>query len=60
MLDTCGVALRSGHNCAQPVLDWYGLTSVARMSPAFYNTKAEIDYAVDQMLRIIPLLRAAR
>lgn len=60
MLDTRGVALRSGHNCAQPVLDWYGLTSVARMSPAFYNTKAEIDYAVDQMLRIIPLLRAAR
>lgn len=44
-VDKYGVALRSGHNCAQPLLDWYGLDSVARMSVAFYNTPEEIDTA---------------
>lgn len=55
--DAHGVALRSGHNCAQPVLNWYGLTSVARLSPAFYNTHAEIDYAVEEIARITAMLR---
>ncbi len=60
MLDTRGVALRSGHNCAQPLLDWYKLSSVARLSPAFYNTPAEIDAAVGLVEKTAALLRRAR
>lgn len=60
MIDTRGVALRSGHNCAQPLLDWYGLSSVARMSPAFYNTVEEIDTAVALIERVAAMLRRAK
>lgn len=60
LVDARGVALRSGHNCAQPVLEWLGATSVARLSPAFYNTSAEIDYAVEQIARASRMLRAVR
>ena len=60
LIDTRGVALRSGHNCAQPVLGWLGASSVARLSPAFYNTMAEIDYAVEQIAKASRMLRAAR
>ena len=60
LADAHGIALRSGHNCAQPVLDWFGLTSVARLSPAFYNTPAEIDRAVAEIDRISTMLRLAR
>lgn len=49
LADTRGVALRSGHNCAQPLLVQLGVTSVARLSPAFYNTFEEIDYAAQQI-----------
>ena len=60
LIDARGVALRSGHNCAQPVLDWLGTSSVARLSPAFYNTFDEIDYAASQIARAAQMLRAAR
>ena len=60
LVDKLGVALRSGHNCAQPILDHLGTSSVARMSPAFYNTREEIDYAVSCLERGIAMLRAAR
>ena len=60
LVDARGVALRSGHNCAQPALAWLGETSVARLSPAFYNTFEEIDYAVGQIERAAQMLRAAR
>lgn len=60
LIDARGVALRSGHNCAQPVLDWLGTSSVARLSPAFYNTIDEIDYAAQQIARAAQILRAAR
>ena len=60
LIDTRGVALRSGHNCAQPVLEWLGASSVARLSPAFYNTTGEIDYAAEQIANASRMLRAAR
>lgn len=56
-VDKCGVALRSGHNCAQPLLDWYGLDSVARMSVAFYNTIEEIDTAAAAIERATAALK---
>lgn len=60
MLDLRGIALRSGHNCAQPLLASVGLTSASRLSPAFYNTFEEIDFAVEQIGRASALLRARR
>lgn len=60
LVDKLGVALRSGHNCAQPILDHLGTSSVARLSPAFYNTREEIDYAASCLERGIAMLRAAR
>lgn len=58
--DKHGVALRSGNNCAQPLLARLGTTSVARLSPAFYNTKAEIDVAAETVEHVASLLANAR
>ncbi len=41
-----GVAIRAGHHCAQPVMQRYGIPATARISLAFYNTRADIDAAV--------------
>lgn len=46
LVDKMGVALRSGNACAQPLLAALGCTAVARLSPAYYNSFAEIDKAV--------------
>lgn len=42
-LDEYGIALRTGHHCAQPVMDFYGVHGMVRPSLSFYNTKQEID-----------------
>jgi len=46
ILDQEGIAIRTGHHCAQPVMDFYGLPATARASLAFYNTRAEVDALV--------------
>ncbi len=46
-LDQKGVAIRSGHHCNQPVMEYYKVPATNRMSLAFYNEIAEIDYIVD-------------
>jgi cysteine desulfurase/selenocysteine lyase len=43
VLDQEAVAIRTGHHCAQPVMDFYGIPATARASLAFYNTREEID-----------------
>lgn len=43
ILDNEGIAVRSGHHCAMPLMDFYDVSSTSRMSFAFYNTTAEID-----------------
>jgi cysteine desulfurase/selenocysteine lyase len=43
VLDREGIAIRTGHHCAQPVMDRYGVPATARASLAFYNTFAELD-----------------
>lgn len=52
LLDRLGIATRSGHHCAQPLLRRMGAERAVRISPAFYNTPDEID-AVRQALRRI-------
>jgi len=46
LLDAEGVAIRTGHHCAQPVMDHYGVTATARASLGVYNTTADIDALV--------------
>ncbi len=46
VLDQEGIAVRTGHHCAQPALERFGLTATARASLALYNTRAEIDALV--------------
>jgi cysteine desulfurase / selenocysteine lyase len=53
ILDMEGVAIRTGHHCAMPVMDFYGLPATARASFAFYNTRAEVD-------RLVAALRVAK
>ncbi|MBQ9041843.1 MAG: SufS family cysteine desulfurase [Eggerthellaceae bacterium] len=61
MIDKLGVALRSGNQCAQPLLhEEYDVGTITRLSPAFYNTVSEIDYAVDALVRVCELLRSKR
>jgi cysteine desulfurase/selenocysteine lyase len=46
ILDTEGVAVRTGHHCAMPVMDYFGIPATARASFAFYNTFEEVDRLV--------------
>ena len=43
MLDSLGIAIRAGHHCAMPVMDFYNVPATARASFALYNTRQEID-----------------
>lgn len=56
LLDQLGVAVRTGHHCAQPLLERLGLTSTVRASFALYNTLEEVDALVAALHRIIPML----
>ncbi len=49
ILDMEGVAIRTGHHCAMPVMDYYGVPATARASFAFYNTRAEVDRLVSAL-----------
>ena len=52
MLDEQGIAVRTGHHCAQPILARFGLESSVRPSFAFYNTRAEADVLVETLRKI--------
>ena len=53
ILDAEGIAVRTGHHCAQPLMDRYGVPATVRASLAFYNTKEEIDTLVKGIDRVI-------
>ena len=53
ILDAEGIAVRTGHHCAQPVMARYGIAATARASLAFYNTTDEIDALVKAIDRVI-------
>ena len=57
MLDTLGFAVRTGHMCAQPLVEQFGVSSVIRVSPAFYNQASEITGLISALQRILPILR---
>jgi cysteine desulfurase/selenocysteine lyase len=57
ILDKLGIAVRTGHHCAQPIMDFYKIPGTIRASFAFYNTKEEIDIFVKGLKRAILMLR---
>lgn len=52
ILDSEGIAIRSGHHCAMPLMDFYGVAATSRMSLSFYNTREEIDYFAAALQRV--------
>ena len=51
ILDKLGIAVRTGHHCAQPIMDFYQIPGTVRASFSFYNTKEEIDNLVEGVIR---------
>lgn len=53
LLDQLGIAIRTGHHCAQPVMDRFKIPGTMRASFAFYNTKEEVDVLIKALKRIV-------
>ena len=53
LLDRLGIAVRTGHHCAQPLMERLGISGTVRASFALYNTKAEIDVFIEAMKRVV-------
>ena len=56
LLDLEGVAVRSGHHCAHPLMQFYGVPATLRASLAFYNTREEVDAFITALLKVRKLL----
>ncbi len=56
LLDHLGVEVRTGHHCAQPLMETLGIEGTVRASLAMYNTKADVDAFVAALARIAPML----
>lgn len=56
IVDKLGIAVRTGHHCAQPVMTRYNIPGTVRASFAFYNTKEEIDVMVQALQRAVTML----
>ena len=57
LLDKMGIAVRTGHHCAQPIMDYYKIPGTIRASFAFYNTKDDVDIFVNGVQRAVAMLR---
>jgi len=56
ILDKYGIAVRTGQHCAQPVMDFFGISGTVRASFSFYNTKEEIDYFCESLKKAVAML----
>ena len=56
LLDKMGIAVRTGHHCAQPIMDFYKIPGTVRASFMFYNTKEEIDLFISALKKSIMML----
>jgi cysteine desulfurase/selenocysteine lyase len=52
ILDQEGIAVRTGHHCAQPVMDRFGIPATVRASLGMYNTREEIDALVTALYKV--------
>ena len=57
LLDKMGIAVRTGHHCAQPIMDYFKIPGTIRASFAFYNTKDDVDTFVNGVQRAVAMLR---
>lgn len=57
LLDKLGIAVRTGHHCAQPIMDMFGIPGTVRASFAFYNTKEEIDRFTEALKKVVNMLK---
>lgn len=57
LLDKQGIAIRTGHHCTEPVMDFFGIPGTCRVSFAFYNTIDEIDLLVDGIKKAVMILQ---
>jgi cysteine desulfurase/selenocysteine lyase len=55
MLDSLGIAIRAGHHCAMPVMEFYQVPATARASFGMYNTQAEIDVLISGIKNLIEM-----
>ncbi len=56
ILDKMGIAVRTGHHCAQPIMDYFKIPGTIRASFMFYNTKAEIDTFIASLKKAVMML----
>jgi len=57
MLDTRGIAVRTGHHCTQPLMDHFGIEGTVRASFSVYNTKDEVDKLMEGVERIVNFMK---
>ncbi|MBH45637.1 MAG: cysteine desulfurase CsdA [Flavobacteriaceae bacterium] len=57
ILDKMGIAVRTGHHCAQPIMDYYQIPGTVRASFSFYNTYEEIDRMLEALKKAIQMLQ---
>ena len=57
ILDKLGIAVRTGHHCAQPIMDYYQIPGTVRASFSFYNTLEEINSMVEALKKAITMLQ---
>ncbi|NMB06087.1 MAG: aminotransferase class V-fold PLP-dependent enzyme, partial [Bacteroidales bacterium] len=58
LLDRMGIAVRTGHHCAEPLMRVLGVEGTVRASFSFYNTYEEVDMLVEGIVRIVKMFRA--
>jgi len=56
IIDKLGIAVRTGHHCAQPIMDFYKIPGTVRASFSFYNTKEEIDKLAEALQKAKKML----
>ena len=56
ILDKLGIAVRTGHHCAQPIMDFYMIPGTVRASFSFYNTREEVDLLVEGVQKAVQML----
>lgn len=56
LLDHLGIAVRTGHHCAEPLMDHFGIPGTLRISFGLYNTLADVDALMNALGRVIPML----
>jgi cysteine desulfurase/selenocysteine lyase len=57
LLDKQGIAVRTGHHCTQPLMEFYGIPGTVRASFAFYNTRQEVDTFIAAVEKSINMLK---